>query len=136
MSDDDIEYFEGINEEIRETYGAAHFLRLGTEIRPVSSLAIRAGYNLSTSAQKCEYDYDYDDYYKVERAKRHNVAFGLGYSSKKSFFADLACRYTLPEKEYIIPYSNYLASTGGALPPEILTTSSNWKVLLTLGWRF
>ena len=136
MSESDVEYFEDINEEIKATYGAAHFLRLGAEIRPTSAFAIRAGYNLSTSAQKCEYDYDYDEYYKVERAKRHNVSFGLGYSSKGSFFTDLACRYSMPEKEYIIPYSDYLASTGGALPPEILSKSSNWKVLLTLGWRF
>ena len=136
MSSSDVEYFEALNSEIRNTYGAAHHLRVGTEIKPAAALAIRAGYNLSTTAQVKEYDSFDDTYVPCDRTMRHNVSFGIGYSSRKAFFADLAARYTLPQKEYIIPYSDYLASTGGALPPEILNKHSNVKVLLTLGWRF
>ena len=136
MSDDTAEYFEMINDDIKNMYGAAHYLRLGAEVKPFAELAVRCGYNLSTSARTHEYDADYDEYYKLDRIYGHNVSVGFGYSSKKSFFADLACRYTLPAKEYILPYSDYLASTNGALPPEILNIHSNWKILLTLGWRF
>ena len=77
---------------------------------------------------------------KVENGEEpiyyQNLSFGIGYSSRKSFFADLACRYTFPVNEYIHPYSDYLAEFDGPLPPEIRSTHSNWKLLLTLGWRF
>ena len=135
-ADSDIEHFESLNDDISNRYGAAHYLRAGLEIKPLSSLAVRCGYNLASSALIKEYDPQTDEYFSMDRILRHNIAFGLGYSSKKSFFADLACRYSLPENEYIIPYSDYLASINGALPPEILNRHSNWKVLLTLGWRF
>ena len=136
MSDSDIEYFELLNEDIRNLYGSAHYLRLGAEVKPLSYLSVRGGYNMATSAQTKEYDPSADEYFSIDKTYRHNVSLGIGYSSKKSFFADIACRYDLPQKEYIIPYSDYLASTGGALNPEILNRHSSWKVLLTLGWRF
>jgi hypothetical protein len=136
MGDADIEYFELINNDIRNMYSTAHYLRIGAEIKPLSTLAVRAGYNMATSAQTGEYDSDTDDYYSIERILGHNVSMGLGYSSKKSFFADIACRYTLPTDEFILPYSDYLAAKDGPLPPEILNRHSNWKVLLTFGWRF
>lgn len=132
MGDDDFEYFEEINEDIRETYGAEHQLRIGAEVKPLSCLAVRAGYNLKTPALKMDK--------KVENGEEpiyyQNLSFGIGYSSKKSFFADLACRYTFPVNEYIHPYSDYLAEFDGPLPPKIRSTHSNWKLLLTLGWRF
>ena len=124
MYDEDIEYFENLNEEIAETYRASHYLRLGLEIKPTRAWAVRAGYNLATSPLV------------DEKVCRHNVSLGVGFSSKKSFFADFAARYTLPQNEYIIPYSDYLADVNGALPPEILNVHRNLKVMLTLGWRF
>ena len=136
MEDADVEYFELMNEDISHLYGSAHYLRVGTEIRPSSNLSLRAGYNFSSPAQKKFYNEADDEYLPLDPTYNHNVSFGLGYNSKKSFFADIACRYTLPQDEYILPYSDYLAETNGALPPEILNRHSNWKVLLTLGWRF
>ena len=120
MSDADIEYFEGVNQDIRETYGNVHYVRAGLEIKPLSVLAVRAGYNLSTAKGS---------------PAGHNMALGLGFASKKSFFADIACRYTFATEEYIYPYSDYLMDYD-ILAPEILNKHSNVKVLLTLGWRF
>ena len=136
MSDDDIKYFESINEDIRNTYGTSHYLRVGAEIKPLSVLAIRAGYNWGTSAQKKYYDIASDSYMELAPSYTQNVSFGIGYNSKGSFFADLACRYSFVTNEYIYPYSDYLAGHDGTLSPEILSKHSNWKVLLTLGWRF
>lgn len=136
MNEEDIEYFEYVNEDIREAYGTVHQLRIGAEVKPFSSLAIRAGYNLKNSALKKEYDAEIEEYQSIDPVYYQNVSFGLGYSSRKSFFADLACRYTFPVNEYIHPYSDYLAEFDGPLPPEIRSTHSNWKLLLTLGWRF
>ena len=136
MNDEDVRYFEDLNDEIKQSYGAAHHLRVGAEIRPLSTLALRAGYNLASSAQKAYYDSYDKNFHKMDISYRQNLSFGLGYSSKKSFFADLACRYSLPQDEFIIPYSDYLLDEKGIYSPEILNRHSNWKVLLTLGWRF
>ena len=136
MSEADIEHFEYANEDIRNLYGTEHNLRVGAEFKPLNVLAVRAGYNLSTAAQKKVYNAFDDQYIKSDLPARHNLAFGLGYVSKRSFFADVACRYTFRTNEYILPYSDYLAEQKGIMSPEILSTHSNWKVLLTLGWRF
>ena len=132
MGDDDFEYFEEINEDIRETYGAEHQLRIGAEVKPLSCLAVRAGYNLKTPALKMDK--------KVENGEEpiyyQNLSFGIGYSSKKSFFADLACRYRFATEEFIYPYSDYLSEQKGIYSPEIRNIHSNWKLLLTIGWRF
>lgn len=142
LSDEDVDYFENINEDIRQAYGAAHQLRIGAEFKPLSTLAIRAGYNLMTSAQKKFFDAEIEDYVNIDkkdRPDRHNLSLGLGYISKKSFFADLACRYTFATDEYYMPYSDYQFDNSGYLinySPEILIRNSDWKVMLTLGWRF
>jgi len=70
---------------------------------------------------------------------RQNVSFGLGYSSKGSFFADIAARTTMVSDEYYMPYSDYILDDEDNIldpAPEIMIHRSNWKVLLTLGWRF
>lgn len=137
MNDEDIEHFEIVNDDISKAYGTSHYLRIGAEIKPMSSLAVRAGYNLAGEAQKKYYDIYTDEYFDLEPAYNHNVSFGIGYNSKKSFFADIACRYMLPTEEIISDlYSDYLWESNGPLPPKILNRHSNWKVLLTLGWRF
>jgi hypothetical protein len=135
---DIIEHFESVNRDIRNMYGTAHLLRLGAEVRPSAALALRAGYNLSSSAQKntkIQINENVVEYEKMPTTCRHDVSLGAGYTSRNSFFADIACRYSLPVNEFIIPYSDYLEDRG-ILSPEILNRHSNWKVLLTLGWRF
>lgn len=142
MYDEDIEYFETVNDDIRQAYGAAHHLRLGAELKPLSILAVRAGYNLTTPAQKRYYDAESDQYVDFDNKgmqNRHNLSFGFGYTSKNSFFADLACRYTFANDEYYMPYSDYQYDDAGYpvnYSPELLIRNSTWSVLLTLGWRF
>lgn len=139
MSDFEIEHFETVNEDIRNAYGAAHQLRIGAEVKPLNELAIRAGYNLMTSAQKRVYNNYTEEYESLAPTYGHNLSFGLGYISKKSFFADLACRYSLATTEYYLPYNDYQFNDAGDIvnySPEIKISSLNWKVLLTLGWRF
>ena len=68
-----------------------------------------------------------------------NVSFGLGFISKKSFYADIACRYAFATDEYIMPYDDYIFDANDnviAYVPEILNRKDAWKVLLTFGWRF
>lgn len=132
----DRDYFENINTEIRECFGISHIIRIGAEVRPVSGLAIRAGYRAATSPEL------YDSWgEKLPVSKTQNLSFGLGYSSKNSFFADLAVRKTIMPKEYFMPYADYMFDADGniiesAYAPEIMIDRNLWKVLLTFGWRF
>ena len=129
--------FEGTNRDIADYAGASHMLRIGAEIRPVASLAVRAGYNLTTTGER-----QLDEFGKKQMPKnadRHAVSAGLGFSSKGSFFADLAVRGNFLNREYIYPYADYIFDGAGntvSLTPEILNRKSLWDVVLTFGFRF
>ena len=126
--DDDREYFIDLNEDINSVFGTSHMLRAGVEVKPVDRLALRAGYGIATSPEML-----------IDVPASQNVAFGLGFISRKSFFADIACRYAFATDEYFMPYSDYIFDSEGYVieyAPEILNIKDNWKVLLTLGWRF
>ena len=123
----DYDYFDEINNVIKEVFGPQHMWRFGAEFK-LGALALRGGYGFTTSPEK-HFDGPY----------RSNFSFGLGYSSKGSFFADLAVRKNIYSNEYYMPYSDYIFDDEGNITepvPEILITRSDWKVLLTLGWRF
>ena len=132
----DRDYFEDVNNEIRECFGVSHIIRIGAEVKPFSGLAIRAGYRAATSPEL------YDSWgEKLPVSKTQNLSFGLGYSSKNSFFADLAVRKTIMPKEYFMPYADYMFDADGYViesvyAPEVMISRNQWKVLLTFGWRF
>ena len=121
--DDGREYFTDLNTDIKGVFGTSHMLRAGMEVKPAEGVAVRAGYGLTTSPEA------------IDVPATQNASIGLGFSSKKSFFADIACRYAFATKEYFMPYSDYLAEYQ-VYAPEILNKKDAWKVLLTLGWRF
>ena len=128
--DDDREYFIDLNNDIKDQFGTSHMLRAGVEVKPVDRLAVRAGYGLTTSPEVL-----------IEVPAAQNVSFGLGFISRKSFFADVACRYAFATDEYFMPYADYIFNADGSInenayAPEILNEKSLWKVLLTFGWRF
>ena len=122
------EYFEELNTQIKSEYGISHMVRAGVEVKPISTFAIRAGYNMITSPEK-----------NLPMTMRHNASFGLGYISNGSFFADVACRYNFTTTEKFMPYADYIFDMDDQIEipaPEIRNDHSLWKVLLTLGWRF
>lgn len=138
--------FEAVNSDIRTVLDSSHELRAGVEVKPVQALAIRAGYNFSTSPIPS--DIDYENQYLWERtdskhSNLHSVALGLGYSSKGSFFADIAARMTKYADTYVYPYEYYTYDSewnqyvNTDIPtPEIRTRRTLWNVLLTIGFRF
>ncbi len=135
-SDYDRDYFESMNEDIKASFRAAHSLRIGAEIKPIAEFAVRAGYGLTTSPEQYVYEIA-----EASIIRTQNISFGLGYSSKKSFFADLAVRYNILSDEYFMPYNDYMYDADGYIvengfAPEILNRRSIWKAALTLGWRF
>ena len=134
--------FDTVNSDIRNNMGASHEVRAGVEIKPIPSLAIRAGYNFSTPA--IPEDIEYENQYLWERTEgnTHSASFGLGYSSKGSFFADAAVRMTKYADTYIYPYDYYYLDgdqpmVDTSMPtPVILSRRTLWNVLLTIGFRF
>ena len=127
------DYFEDLNNDIRTIYGASHMLRAGAEYK-LGQYALRGGYNLTTSPEKADINGN-----PIKSPAYQNVSFGLGYNSNRSFFADIAARYSFATNEYIMPYEDYIFDDNGDIldyAPEILNMKSSWKVMLTLGWRF
>ena len=127
------DYFQELNQDIKTVYGVSHMLRTGAEVK-LGTVAIRAGYGLTTSPEKATL---YGD--ALPASYYQNISFGLGYASKKSFYADIAARWALPTDEYFMPYDDYLYDNNGHITvyaPEIRNTINTWKVMLTLGWRF
>ncbi len=134
---------EEINEEMKESYGISHKLRIGAEFKPVAEVAVRAGYNFNASAEKAIWDGW--EYQAIKPTFSHKAALGLGYSSKKSFFADIACTRSFLPKEYFLTYSDYVYTNnkeGDSIvdpnfyAPELQIKSSLWNVILTIGFRF
>lgn len=142
--------------------GVSHSLRLGLELRPLPYLAVRAGYNLTTSPVRSymdtdgfevdanEYDIYFDNfengtYQLIESSRKYSsdktvsYSLGLGYISGGAFFADFALRRTsLPSTNYS-PYSNYIWDDAAGQTYVAPTLHSKHKMVdavLTLGWRF
>lgn len=135
--------FDRINEQIQGVdntpgvsfMGASNMLRAGVEIKPFESFALRAGYGLTTSPEKY---YDDGGMAASVESMMHSFSFGLGYSSKGSFFCDLACKCTKYYDEYIRPYDDYIFNGDqvAIFSPEILNKKVLWNVVMTFGFRF
>ena len=128
--------FEYQNQDIKDFMGTSHMIRAGLEIKPVPEFAIRAGYGLTTSPER--YFTEFGER-KAVKANMHKGSFGLGYSSKGTFYADAACSFTKFHNEYIMPYGDYIFNKDGILEkpsPEILNRKMLWNVMITFGFRF
>ncbi len=127
--------FSGVNQDIKDFSGASHSLRLGAEYKVLPQFAVRVGYNLTTSGERY---FDEANNKKTPKANTNAYSAGLGYSSKGSFFWDLAVRATNYSKTFTYPYDSYSYDTNDnlVLSPEIRASRTLWDVLFTFGWRF
>lgn len=122
------------NQDIREFLGRSDAFRVGFELKPTPQLAIRAGYNYTTSG------------IKNDKAAQTLASFGFGYASTGSFYVDGALRFRFQPQEYLIPYYYYTQAEGrefyvkdvdyAVLTPEISVKSTVAELFVTLGWRF
>ena len=127
--------FSGVNQDIKDFSGASHSLRLGAEYKLLPQFAVRVGYNLTTSGERY---FDDANNKKTPKANTNAYSAGLGYSSKGSFFCDLALRATNFSKTFTYPYDSYSYDSNDnlVLSPEIRASRTLWDVLFTFGWRF
>ena len=133
--------------------------RLGVEVKPLPALSLRAGYNLSSGAQRnyleAEYGPDGAPTGKLlitpltSEQKwalcKHSASLGAGFQAGP-FFADAAVRLRFLPSESVVPYFYY--TYGGdysyqakypsldVLTPEVGYRAILTDVLVTLGWRF
>ena len=148
-SGDNDDYFDGVNLDIKDLLGTSHLLRVGVEVKPVPFLAVRAGYNYTTTGQHNQFEGNKvvalsDNQMKLQAQSAWSA--GLGYSSGDSFFADVAFRMRSVPADYYIPYYYYYAPNAqrfyekvvddGVLTPEVKVQPHLYDVVLTMGWRF
>jgi hypothetical protein len=137
--------FSDVNMDIKDLLGASHQFRLGGEYKVNSLLSLRAGYNLTTGAQRY-----YEDGLPLSTEDRlaqlkHSISGGVGFSFG-SAFVDVALRARFVPSDYVIPYNYYYAPNASQyyykvvddsiLTPEIVVKSTLVDALVTLGWRF
>lgn len=137
--------FSDVNMDIKDLLGASHQFRLGGEYKVNPLLSLRAGYNLTTGAQRY-----YEDGLPLSTEDRlaqlkHSISGGVGFSFG-SAFVDVALRARFVPSDYVIPYNYYYAPNASQyyykvvddsiLTPEIVVKSTLVDALVTLGWRF
>ena len=140
--------FSGVNLDIKDLLGASHQLRLGGEFKASSLVSVRAGYNLTTGAQRNYLDGDKVVPLALQdrlALLKHSVSAGVGFSFG-SLFLDAAVRARFLPVDYVIPYNYYYAPNASEyyykevddaiITPEIMVRSVQLDALLTLGWRF
>ncbi|MBQ2171612.1 MAG: hypothetical protein II454_00265 [Bacteroidales bacterium] len=145
----DFEYatgsFSNVNMDIKDLLGPTHQIRLGGEFIVSSLLSLRAGYNLTTGAQR-----NYLDGLRLSTGDRlaqlkHSVSAGVGFSFGRAF-VDVAVRARFVPNDYVIPYNYYYAPDpyqyynkvvdDYILTPEVVVKSTLVDALVTVGWRF
>lgn len=122
--------FRDVNNDIKSYCGVVNTIRAGVELRALSFLMLRAGYTYRDCPEF------YSEYGVKKRYEDNTKAWslGLGYSSYKAFFADLAFRSTRFADSSYYPYDDYLSD--GFPSAEIRNTRKMNDLVLTLGWRF
>ena len=96
-------------------------VRAGIEAWPLPQLALRLGYIYYSSPHV-----NFDD-------SRHYASAGIGFRSASGFFIDAAYQQQCNKNRLDFHlYNDY----DGNQAPVVSETAWNWKILLTLGWRF
>jgi hypothetical protein len=114
--------FGNDNNYIRRQYQTAHNLRLGAEFN-LMAFSIRGGYAYYGSPEK-EFE-----------TENHIVSGGVGYQNN-GFFIDLTYLQRLERKEYFSLYDDVVGYGYTTPAPVGEQISSNWKFLLSFGFRF
>ena len=132
---------EGFNAETENNLVPQHSVRAGVEFKPISSLALRAGYNYITSTTTPTSSWD--PYFSttalayptgldyMNLSDTHIATFGLGYRHKW-FYADLAYKYRHQTGDYYAFNSFYSNVPMDPIPVDL----SKHSITATVGVRF
>lgn len=114
--------FAAENDYMASYYQAVNNVRAGLEVWPHKQLAVRLGYNWYSSSER-----NFDN-------TRHYASAGLGFRTAGGFFLDAACQVLCNRLENA--FALYDSYAEGTAAPIVNESGYNWKLLLTLGWRF
>lgn len=122
LNANDKAYENTINARIRNLYGSASNLRIGTEVR-IDDFRIRAGYGFYGSPYK---NADY-------QSTRNDISFGIGYRFENSFIdlGIIRSHYTTQEQPYVLD-----GSMGYTQPTAATITNNLTSGVFTIGWKF
>lgn len=137
---------EFFTEMTKEILNAQHTVRAGVELKPLRSLALRAGYNFitSTTTPTSAWDPFYSDaslsyptgldYMNLSDV--HIVTMGVGYRHKW-FYADLSYKYRYQRGEYYAfnPYYSLVLDPNVAMAPVPVNLDRH-SIMATIGVRF
>lgn len=132
------ERFGAVNESIRDCMGIQHNIRLGGEYKVTPQIALRAGYDMHTTAVTNDYD-THGDLVRIATRFRHAASAGIGFQTKGALFFDIAAKANFYENEYIRPYGDYIYDNNGDVlepSPEICNVRTVINGVFTVGWRF
>ena len=122
--------YQADNEYISTYYRAVNNLRAGIEAWPIPQLALRLGYNYYSSPIE-HYNNNLPD--RDFDLSRHYASAGIGFRALSGFFIDLAYQQQCNQSD-----NNYLLYDSYETFEAPVTSERfrDWKILLTLGWRF
>lgn len=114
------------NRYMKENFKSAGVLRAGLEINASQQFAIRAGYQRYASG------------YKHDNTTVQVGSFGLGYTANSGFFADVAYQQQFKNEESFQLYDDIVDSNNNIITaaPIGINKYGNWKLLLSIGFRF
>ena len=118
--------FSEDNQEIKRNFQSSNIIRAGAEVKPLPSLAVRAGYQYYSSG------------YKYDNNSIQIGSIGFGYSSAGGFFADLTYQQQLKKSHESFQLYDDITENGSIITaaPVGENRYGNWKLLLSLGIRF
>ncbi len=124
------------NNLIKDSFGASHQIRVGAEINPIREFSIRGGFQYKKSGIDKSRSTSITKAVVGNALENYVASVGLGYNSG-TFFADLACAMNVKKSKVpFFDFSDYAAEYVLSNPKFTTIERSNWKVLVTLGWRF
>ena len=132
-----------MNAVTRANLKPVHNVRAGVEFRPISTIALRAGYNYTSSAYKKDVAFDQVnnmsnslDYATSTNFMRlgdaHTICLGLGFRWSNSAYLDMAYKLHAQKGDF---YAFDASSQGGKLAP-VSTELARHQVTATLGFKF
>lgn len=136
------EWAESVNNQIignndGDYLGRVNILRLGIELKPVQSLAIRFGYNQTSSTYGYNEPGSYNSFRRREGTNSYTI--GVGYDSPRSFYCDIAARFAnrsgYSEKLYD-DYVDVSINPDIAAPVYTVNSMKYATLVATFGWRF
>lgn len=120
------DFYDSLNEGLKDSFKNVHKVRIGAEIKPISMLALRAGYSMQSTPYKNNIlSYDYTN---------RSITGGIGLRFN-NFFVDFSyVNNKLQDEQWLLPDSGSYIYEDVNIGSSVEKTSHN--VSVSVGYRF